>query len=200
MFFLGGKELNRNLYIAASLILLIIAFSIYYIYYMEILHSPSGSLLSKNKVEVNGISYIQTYYDCIPISSTMQSYGYKRVCTAILNATQQSGELPNYFMINTYTFENISEANKFILDLKSDLNTTPWYTEHFNVTTGNITYTSVYYPNYKATSQGALVLAAYAQKGNSVISVSTGIFTNCNVTITKSAVNQILTESIKNMQ
>jgi len=166
---------DTSLAIAAILVLAVIALVVILSNLSTKSSGQAGGSLGS--IKVYNTTYFISYDNC-------SSYAYYRrmgiteMCTEILNISSPDPNLPSYFIINKYTFYSSKNASMFIQNLPSDLNTSPWNKNLPSASiAGNITYTSVIYPNYTEAGTAAEVLAAYVSNGNTILSVSTSNIT-----------------------
>jgi hypothetical protein len=143
---------------------------------------------------VYGTTYFITKSTCSNFTFYANS-NITSICTTILNISSRSNvSVPYYIILNKYSFLNVSDASSFLQALRSDLNTSPWYSNIPNAYyNSSVVYTTVVYPDYKNTNTSAEVLALYVQNNDVVLSASTSNLTNnANTATMKSYANYLL--------
>ncbi len=170
----SAKPVQAALYTIALIILAALAITAYYFAFHGSATSPAG-----NSLQIYGTTYIITPKGCSNVTQTPNS-NITVICTAMLNVSSYANpSVPYYMIINKYSFLNDSDAYSFLQALRSDLNTSPWYSNIPNAYyNSSVVYTTIVYPDYKNTNTSAEVLAAYIQDNNIVLSASTSNMTN----------------------
>ncbi len=182
-----GKKPDWLPYAAALVVLVVLIAGAYYAATFSAFHAS-------HEFRIYRTTYFVTKSTCSNFTFYANS-NITSICTAILNVSSRSNvSVPYYMILNKYSFLNVSDASSFLHALRSDLNTSPWYSNIPNAYyNSSVVYTTVVYPDYKNTNTSAEVLALYVQDNDVVLSASTSNLTNnANTATMKSYANYLL--------